>query len=125
MRKDIGEFVKTCHPCQLAKQATTVNPGIGHFPVPDRRFEYIHIDIVGPLPESQGHRYLLSVVDRCSRWIEAYPLVRASSEEVCQAFVQFVSRFGLCKVAVSDNGNAFIANLFKDLMENLKFFWKI
>ena len=64
MRRDIGEFVKTCHPCQLAKQSPTVNPGIGHFPVPDRRFEYIHIDIVGPLPESQGHRYLLSVLDR-------------------------------------------------------------
>ena len=118
MRRDIGEFVKTCHPCQLAKQSPTVNPGIGHFPVPDRRFEYIHIDTVGPLPESQGHRYLLSVLDRCSRWIEAFPLIRGTSEEVCQAFIQYVSRFGLCKVAVSDNGNAFIANIFNDLMQN-------
>ena len=37
---------------------------------------------------------------------------------MCQAFIQYGSTFGLCKVAVSDNGNAFIANLFKDLMQN-------
>ena len=115
MRKEIDMVVRSCHPCQIAKQSRTVNPGVGSFSVPDKRFEYIHLDIVGPLPESRGHKFLLTIYNRCSRWLEAFPLVQGSSGEVCQAFVQHVSRFGLCKVSVSDNGNAFIANLFKDM----------
>ena len=117
MRKDIEEFYKTCHPCQAGKQAQTVKPGIGDFPVPDQRFAFVHLDIVGPLPESEGKKFLLTIVDRCSRWTEAYPLSRDSSDEVCRAFLQWVSRFGLPAAAFSDNGNAFVANLFQDLLK--------
>ena len=117
LRKDITIFVRSCHPCQLAKQSQTVNPGIGEFPVPDRRFSHLHVDIVGPLPESEGCKYLLTVLDRCSRWLEAFPLPQDSSMEVCKAFMQWVSRFGLPDRVVSDNGNAFIANLFQDVMK--------
>ena len=118
MRQDIKNFVRSCHPCQLAKQSRAVDPGIGDFPVPDQRFQFIHLDIVGPLPESFGYKFMLTCYDRCSRRIEAFPLRRDSSEEVADAFLQFVSRFGLPGVAVSDNGNAFVSNLFKDVLEN-------
>ena len=40
-----------------------------------------------------------------------------TSAEVCQGFLQWVSRFGVPKVAISDNGNTFVANLYKDLMK--------
>ena len=33
LRKNVESFAKSCHPCQLVKQAVTVNPGVGHFPV--------------------------------------------------------------------------------------------
>ena len=86
--------------------------------MPDRRFEFIHLDIVGPLPESFGHKYILTIYDRCSRWIEAFALRRDTAEEVSDAFLQYVSRFGLPSVACSDNGNAFISNLFQDILKN-------
>ena len=117
MRSNITEFVRSCHPCQLAKQSRTVDPGVGDFPVPDKRFEVIHLDIVGPLPESHGHKYLLTIYDRCSRWTEAFALQRDSAEEVAKGFLQYVSRFGLPSQAVSDNGNAFVANLFQDILK--------
>ena len=118
LKKDITNFVKSCHPCQQAKQSRTVDPGIGDFPVPDKRFQHIHLDVVGPLPESDGHKFLLTIYDRCSRWTEAYPLRRDSSEEVSKAFLQFISRFGLPCLAVSDNGNCFISNLFQDILKS-------
>ena len=118
LRKDVSAFVKSCHPCQLAKQSRTVSPGIGQFDVPDKRFSFIHLDIVGPLPVSEGYKFLLTIYDRCSRWTEAYPLARDSSEEVCRAFMEWTSRFGLCQVAMSDNGNAFVANLFQDVLKS-------
>ena len=49
VRHDVEGFVKTCRPCKLAKQARSVNPGTGYFPVPDQRFTSIHLDVVGPL----------------------------------------------------------------------------
>ena len=116
--QNVKDFVRTCHPCQVAQQSKTVDPGIGDFPVPDQRFKALHLDIVGPLPESQGHRFLLSIFDRCSRWIEAYPLKRGSSEEVARAFMNFVSRFGHPGSACSDNGNSFVSNLWKDVMNS-------
>ena len=118
LRRNVSDFVRTCHACQLAKQSSTVNPGVGDFPVPDKRFSYIHLDIVGPLPVSHGYKYLLTIYDRCSRWTEAYPLVRDSSEEVCRGFMEWVSRYGLPCVAMSDNGNALVANLFQDVLKS-------
>ena len=116
-RRDVEGFCNTCHPCQLAKQSSTVNPGTGLFPVPDQRFSAIHLDVVGPLPESEdGKKYMLTAFCRTTRWFEAYPMAQASSMEVCMAFMQWVERFGVPKVAISDNGNTFISNLYKDVM---------
>ena len=112
MRKDITAFARSCHPCQVAKQSATVRPGVGDFPVPDKRFSHIHLDIVGPLPPSEGYKYLLTIFDRTTRWVEAFPLMADSSHEVARAFMQWISRFGLPDRAISDNGNAFVANLF-------------
>ena len=119
LKTDVENFCKSCHPCKMGKQSRTINPGVGEFTVPDQRFQFLHLDIVGPLPESQGKKFLLTIVDRCSRWLEAYPLARDSAEEVCQAFIQWISRFGLCGAAFSDNGNSFISNLYNDILKKL------
>ena len=41
----------------------------------------------------------------------------ATSEECCRAFMEWASRYGVPHVAISDNGNTFIANLYKDIMK--------
>ena len=41
----------------------------------------------------------------------------ASSLECCKAFMQWASRFGVPKVAISDNGNSFVANLYQEIMK--------
>ena len=117
LKKDVEAFVRTCHPCQLAKQSPTVNPGTGKFPVPDQRFSAIHLDVVGPLPESEGMKYLLTTFCRTSRWFEAFPMASASSQECVKAFMKHISRFGVPRLAISDNGNSFVANLYQDIMK--------
>ena len=102
----------------MGKQSPTINPGVGNFKVPDKRFQFVHLDIVGPLPESEGKKYLLTCLDRCSRWLECFPLSRDSADEVSKAFMEgWVSRYGLPATAFSDNGNAFLSNLFQDLLK--------
>ena len=53
----------------------------------DARFEVVHIDLVGPLPVSQGFKYLLTCVDRFTSWPEAFPLIDIMAESVAHAFV--------------------------------------
>lgn len=42
----------------------------GQFTAPNGRFDNIHTNIVGPLPLYQGYKYLVTMIDRFSRWPE-------------------------------------------------------
>ena len=77
----------------------------------------MHIDLVGPLPTSQGCTYLLTCVDRFTRWPEAIPISDSTADTAAQAFVNgWVSRFGVPSTITTDRGQQFESNLWKQLM---------
>ena len=117
---DVRRWARTCLQCQRAKihRHTTTPPAI--FPTPGTRFEIVHIDIVGPLPPSKGFTYLLTCVDRFTRWPEAIPLTNTTAESVAQAFLLgWVSRFGVPATIVTDRGRQFESQLWSSLMSLL------
>lgn len=74
---------------------------------------------MGPLPTtSDGYRYLLTVVDRCTHWPEAFPLRDITAENVAKALYDgWFTRFGVCQYLTSDQGRQFESNLFSELMK--------
>ena len=78
------------------------------------------MDIVGPLPASQGSRYIFSIIDRSTRWPEAIPMTDASTESCAAALVDvWISRFGLPDQITSDRGSVFTSSLWTQLSHRL------
>ena len=67
MGKDIRLWAQTCDACQRNKTPKH-QTHIGKFPQPSRRFAHIHVDSVGPLPQSEGYRYLFTITDQATGW---------------------------------------------------------
>jgi transposase InsO family protein len=78
---------------------------------PVQRFSHLHVDLVGPLPQSaDGYSHLLTVLDRFTRWAEAIP-VRSTIADCCAtALVDgWVARFGVPQCITSDRGPQFVS----------------
>ncbi|GFY27992.1 integrase catalytic domain-containing protein [Trichonephila clavipes] len=85
MLKDIAKWTRCCILCQRSKvQRHTVSP-IQPFAPTVERFQHIHIDLVGPFPPSDGFTFLLTCIDRYTRWPEVIPVSDISAEAVAKA----------------------------------------
>lgn len=130
MDRNIRQWVQECQCCQAAKihrHTKTIPTSFGSL---SDRFETVHLDIVGPLPPAASHgqsftspyRYLLTCIDRATRWVEAAPLADISASSVANAFMDtWVSRFGVPLHVVTDRGTQFESALFDQLSTILGF----
>ena len=73
--KDVKTYVKGCFTCQQnkalrQKKAAPLNP----HKLPESPWESISLDVIGPLPESNGFNAILSVIDQFSKMIRLIPM---------------------------------------------------
>nr|VZI24963.1 unnamed protein product [Spirometra erinaceieuropaei] len=90
---------------------------IGTFPGPGARFSLVHLDIVGPLPLSNGCSYLFTCVDRFTRWSEPIPLPVNAIPTLVKAFLScWVAIFGALSTITTNRAVQFESNLFQTLL---------
>jgi transposase InsO family protein len=112
LAKDVTAWARACLHCQRAKVHRHVHVLPQHIPVPTRRFSHIHVDLVGPLPASEGYTYLFTIMDRTTRYPEAVPLKAITTRDCAFALFQgWVCRFGVPAVITSDRGAQFTSAL--------------
>ena len=112
MNIDIAKWCRSCKGCQTAKISHHNKPVFGKFDEPTERFDHIRIDIVRPLPYADGFRYLLTCVDRFTRWQEAIRLVDIRAETFTDAFFSgWIARFGTPATITMDRGAQFETKL--------------
>ena len=88
---------------------------------PAQPLESVAIDILGPLDRgSTGHRFILVMTDRFSKFTRAVPMWACTALTVSKAFLEYwVFSFGALAKIVSGNGSQFTSDLFKKVCRTL------
>lgn len=117
IRADARSWVQHCLACQASKVHRHVKAPLQPFPLPRCRFQTVHVDILGPWPPSRGHRYVLTCIDRFTRWATATPMPDISAETTALAFLSgWVSNFGAPITVITDRGAQFESHLWQRLL---------
>jgi Integrase core domain len=92
-------------------------------PVPAKKFHHMHMDMVGQMPAAaHGERYMLTMIDRISRWPEGVPMADITAERCADSFVDdLVSRFGVPELVTTDRGRQFTSATWACLASKLGF----
>ena len=117
MAKDIKEYIATCPICQLIKRQYHVkHTPLQPLPVTER-FQRLHLDFLGPLPETtKGHKHILLVVDAFTKWPEAFPLPTNKASDVARIlYDEIICRYGSPESILTDQGQCFMSNLVSEL----------
>jgi len=120
MNKDLKKWVQTCLSCQKGKILRHNKTPIQKFKLPSERFSHIHVDIIGPMPPSNGFRYLFTAVDRFTRWMTATPMKEITAEATAEALLNgWIQYYGSPSTISSDRGSQFTSQAWKDLLHFL------
>jgi transposase InsO family protein len=117
LAKDVTAAVAACIPCQLHAGHRSRSGLMGHvtgvFPL-----DVAAMDLVGPLPASNGYTYFIVIIDYFSRFVVVEPLVEATGDAVAAVITrQILLRLGTPRVLVSDGGSHFDNATIRELCE--------
>ena len=87
MRPDFAEYCRVCTACQKSKIHRHQVAPLEHFSPPDAHFSHVHVDLIGPLNQCERYSYILTIVDRFSRWPEAIPLPNITVKTCADSFL--------------------------------------
>lgn len=116
MKEDVQAYVRSCPDCARAKQPWP-NPGDLQPLDVTKTFEYMHFDLVGPLPTTfSGSKYILNVVDRSSKRTVLLPLPNKEARTVARGIVKVILWHGSAPVLIqTDQGTEFVNAVVADM----------
>ena len=111
---DIVRYCRSCDVCQrTSARGRTRHVEMAQMPIISTPFERVAVDLVGPLkPASQaGHKYILTLIDYATNFIEAVPLKEITSISVAESLMTIFARVDVPRELISDRGTQFTSDL--------------
>uniref|UniRef100_A0A8C1ZTE6 Gypsy retrotransposon integrase-like protein 1 n=1 Tax=Cyprinus carpio TaxID=7962 RepID=A0A8C1ZTE6_CYPCA len=120
IHENVRRWCASCRECQLVNPPATPKVPLCPLPLVQVLFERIGMDLIGPLePSARGHRFALVIVDYATRYPEAVALCNISAKSVADALFCLISRVGIPKEILTDQGTAFMSRTLRELYELL------
>ena len=116
MCRDAKAYVQRCNSCQEHARAPR-QPAVPLTPINCAwPFAQWGLDLLGPFPPTSGQwKYIVVGVDYFIKWVEAEPLATITERQI-EKFIwrNLVTRFGLPKTIIIDNGPQFTGRRFRE-----------
>ena len=119
-KQTVIDWLKQCHICNSkqpspnVKRAPLVNYVLG------APLERINLDMCGPFPPSNGHKYILVIGDSFTKFVIAAPMPDMKADRVAEILVrEWVLNYGTPRIIHSDRGTQFTSNIFKGMCKLL------
>lgn len=121
MSKDVANAVKTCPQCQLSKTHIHTKEKMRITRTPQRPFDTVIIDTVGPLTKSSyGNVYAITVICDLTKYLQIIPVKNKESATVAKALVENVFlTYGICKTIRTDLGTEYKNQIFSEMTKLL------
>ena len=118
---DVSNHVAHCVTCNTRGINTNRTP-LQPTDIPKFPFEKIAIDTSGPFIQSaSGNKYIISVMDIFSSWVEAFPVPDKTAETAAQIILrEIIPRYSCPLHILSDNGTEYRNSIFSHICKHLK-----
>jgi hypothetical protein len=121
MQKDlVSAYVPSCTTCQRNK-SSTVKPGgpLHPLPVPDKQFDSVAINFIGPLPTDNGFDCIVTMTNRLNTGIQLAPCkTTMTAEELATIFFnKWFCENGCPLELITDHDKLFMSWFWKGLMK--------
>jgi len=110
------KYVQSCPTCQRRKAVLRGRAPLAATPLATQSFEWVFVDLVDLPPAQNGDRYVMTIVDELTRFIQLVPLPTKDAHTVADALIShFTTLFGPPDTLISDNGTEFTGEYFREV----------
>lgn len=116
---DVRKYINNCNICKSTKAPNyCLRPSLQQPSVPQRIFQKLCVDFLGPYPRTRsGNIGIFVVLDYLSKFVLLKAVKKLSADVVCKFLEEEVFHcYGVPESIVSDNGIQFKSKLFKSLL---------
>ena len=106
MSKEIRNYVQLCEICYRTNLKFAKKPKnklsifTANYPG-----EFLCCDLIGPLTQSKGYKWIVTMTDKFSRYSRAVPIINATSEQIAKVLLNdWISHEGLFRILLTDQG---------------------
>ena len=118
MRAEVTKLVQSCDLCQKSKAPNVNYKGYMQPIITKNIGELVAFDFFGPIPATRyGFKFIFVVIDIFSKFVQIYPLRRATTNGALKALEKF-NEIVHIKTVLSDHGSQFTSRRWRAQLES-------
>ena len=120
LKPDVYTFVSSCIHCIPNRYGKRIRRPLASQMHATTANQIIHMDYLFMQDSASGHKYILTVMDDLSGYTALYPTTNADAATTVNSLLDWISRYGLPELLISDQGSHFKAQLVEALTARLR-----